>query len=123
MRTVKEVMAADALFEMANVTPAETGLPFGIYLSHRGRDQGRAQHGPRVKAYPEGFDVARSEIVITVEEEPRVMRVPRKPRIAARDLAQLVAFVRQNREVLLRYWEDNDMGTRELLDALRPVGG
>lgn len=54
---VKDLMGGeDALFEMANYRPEETGLPWAIYLSHCGRDAERIQHGPRVKVYTEKYD-------------------------------------------------------------------
>jgi hypothetical protein len=41
--------------------------------------------------------------------------------VAAADLARLVAYVRKNRELLLRYWSDADMDTGEFLAQLRRV--
>jgi hypothetical protein len=114
-------MGGDALFEMANYTPDETGLPYGVFVSHRGRDADRIRHGPRVKVYPEGFDVKASEIVVMVEEAPQVMQCPSKPHIPARNLRRIARWVRLNREVLRAYWDDNDMSTRQLDASLRRV--
>jgi hypothetical protein len=110
-------MVEDDLFEMSNITPKTTGLPYVVWVSKGAR----MRHGPRVKAYASKGKERRDEIVVTIAEEPQVMRQPRRPRIPAENVHQLVAFVRQNREVLLRYWQDDEMGIEELLVGLRPV--
>lgn len=104
-----------ALYEMANVAPKRTGLPYGIWISHRGS----VRHGPRIKAYAAGYQVRASEIVVTIEEVPRVIRCPQRPHVPAAHLRQLEAFVRLNRAPLIQYWEDNDMDTQDMIDQLR----
>ena len=44
-------------------------------------------------------------IAISIEESPRVLRLPKK------------------RELLLRYWEDHDMGTGKMIEELVTVDG
>lgn len=105
------------LYEMANVAPKRTGLPYGIWISHRGS----VRHGPRIKAYAEGYQVRASEIVVSIEEVPRVIRVPVRHRVPAAHLHQLEAFVRLNRAVLLQYWEDDDMDTQDMIEQLKRV--
>jgi len=46
-----------------------------------------------------------SMIAISIEESPRVLRLPKK------------------RELLLRYWEDHDMGTGKMIEELVTVDG
>jgi hypothetical protein len=58
-------------------------------------------------------------IVVTIEAEPRVIQRPRSSRVLAAHLRQLEDFVRLNQGVLLQYWNDDDMDTRDMLDRLR----
>lgn len=118
IETLRVLVGGQDPFMMANLTLPVAGLPYGIWIGHRGR----ARHGPRIWAYPEGIKGGRREIVIAIGEEPAVLWQPRKPRIPAAHLAQLVEWVGLNRAILLRYWHDNDMDTSELLDGLRAIG-
>jgi hypothetical protein len=54
------------------------------------------------------------------DERPKVVSGVRA-RFSESELARVVAFVRQNRAVLRRYWDDEEYYTRELLDDLLPV--
>jgi hypothetical protein len=106
------------LYEMAtNLRPERTGLPFPIWVS-----QGiGVRHGPRVKAFPNGLKDQKTVIIVTVEDDPKVVRVPRKGHVAAADLEALRAWVRLNLSVLQRYWEDPEMWTDDMMAALRRV--
>jgi hypothetical protein len=57
-----EEIAGQALFEMANLRPERTGLPFVVFISQRGgaRHDVRVKLAPRCKGAPVGHDYSRS---------------------------------------------------------------
>ena len=101
-------------FQMCNVSASETGLPYMIWIGHRGR----VRHGPRIAAYLDGYAVKKSMIAISIEENPCVISLPKGREIPPKNIQKLIEYARKNRELLLRYWHDGDMGTCELLDQL-----
>ena len=119
IREVVDRMTGDYLYEMANVLPEESGLPYPIYI----RNKRGIRHGASIKAYPAGYNNLAAEIVVTIEEEPRVLKVPKRPRVPLAHLEQLKAYVRLNREVLLAYWHADNASTAAMLRSLRRVGG
>src|SRR6478752_6043429 len=99
MKTIGEpVMTADAegLFEMSNLSPKRTGLPFVVWISpksvapHDGSV--KVSKGPRVRA---------SEL-ISVAIRPDV-RVVAGGELSHSELLLLERWVELNREVLLRF--------------------
>ena len=104
-------------FEMCNVGPSESGLPYMIWIGHRGR----VRHGPHIAAYLDGYGVKRSMIAISIEENPRVISLPKGREIPLENIRKLIEYARRNRELLLRYWHNGDMGTCELLGQLVPL--
>ena len=104
----------DDPFAFANAGPARTGLPYRVWM----RQRGACGYDPHVLFYPWGYRERRHVIVVSVEEQPRVLRRPRQREVPAEALGRLVAWVRDHHEILLRYWHDDDMSTSELLDGL-----
>jgi len=85
-----------ALFEMANLRPERTGLPFVVFISQKGG----ARHDVRVKI-ARGAKVRPSEMVtVAVRPTPRVVRGALDPD----DLALLAGWIDLNRAVLIDYW-------------------
>jgi hypothetical protein len=119
MREVLDRVTGDYLFEVANVLPAESGLPYPIYI----RNKRGIRHGASIKAYPAGYNNLAAEIVVTIEEDPRVLKVPRRPRVPVAHLEQLKAYVRLNHEVLLAYWHADNASTAAMLRSLRRLEG
>ena len=103
-------------YMMANIGPEDTGLPYMIWIGHRGR----VRHGPRIAAYLDGYRVKSGMIAISLDEHPRVLRLPTKRAVPREHIDRMIEFARKNRELLLRYWDDDDMGTREMFEALVP---
>ena len=107
-------------FAMANLPARDTGVDGAVIWVAEGEFGGAdSQHGPRVRVVPgtkitsEGLGDA---VSITLTEPPRVLgTLPGRVRKLA------LEFVRKNREVLRRYW-NNDLSTREMLDALVRAG-
>jgi len=103
---------SDALFEMANLFPKHTGLPFVVWMSYRGG----AQHDVRVKV-SKGPKAVPSEMV-SVAMRPEVHVVQGK--LAADDLQLLSQWIELNRDVLLRYWE-GEIDTKDAIDGIRRI--
>lgn len=97
-------------FEMANLFPKHTGLPFVVWMPYRGG----AQHDVRVKvsygpkAIPEGM------VSVAIRPHVRVIEGD----MSASDLAVLTEWIELNRAVLVKYWE-GDIDTKDAVDALR----
>ncbi len=101
-------------YMMANVGPETTGLPYMIWIGHRDR----VRHGPRIAAYLDGYRVKKSMIAISLEESPQVIHLPRERDVPKEHIERMIEFARRNRKLLLRYWEDTEMSTLEMIEAL-----
>jgi hypothetical protein len=105
---------ADALFEMANLYPRETGLPMTVWVSPRGN----ARHDVRIKvnmAHGNQMNIANTAIV-GVRPTPRVIA----GRLAPADAQAVFQWVALNTDALVAYWE-GVIGTIELAAALRSI--
>jgi hypothetical protein len=103
----------EAPFEMANLFPKHTGLPFVVWISVRGG----ARHDVRVKVSANSKATPGEMATIGIRPEVRII----EGELDAYALAQLTAWVELNRATLLSYWE-GDIDTQDALDALRRVG-
>lgn len=115
LTTADDLMPDEAPFEMANLRPERTGLPFVVFISQ----QGGAKHDVRVKV-ARGPRV-RPEEMVSVALRP-VPRVISPGVLDASDLAILAAWVERNRDVLVRYWTGEIAYTEDAIAALRPIG-
>ena len=104
---------SDLLFEMANLNPKRTGLPFVVWISPRGN----ARHDVRVKVSP-GPRAVPSEMV-SVALRPTVHVV--EGELKAGDLALLEKWANLNRDVLIRYWEGAIEFTEDAIEALQSI--
>jgi hypothetical protein len=103
-----------ALFEMANLRPERTGLPFVVFISQKGG----ARHDVRVKV-ARGAKVRPSEM-ITVSVRPSVRVVTGA--LDPRDLALLMRWIELNKDVLIASWDGIIEYTEDAIDAIRPIG-
>jgi hypothetical protein len=102
-----------ALFDMANLRPERTGLPFVVFISQRGG----ARHDVRVKI-AQTAKIRPSEMVtVALRPELRVVR----GRLDAPDLALLRRWIELNREVLIGYWDGDIEYTEDAIAALLPI--
>ena len=99
-------------FDMANLFPKHTGLPFVVWISVRGG----AQHDVRVKVSP-GPKAKPSEMS-SVAIRPAVEVI--EGDIDSSDLELLKRWVELNRETILKYWE-SEIDAQDAVNALRPV--
>ena len=105
---------ADELYEMANLYPAETGLPMTVWVSPRGR----ARHDVRVKvnrSHGNRMTITNTAIV-AVRPLPRLVRA----RLAPADEQAVFQWVRLNEDALVAYW-NGQIGTIELARRLQPL--
>ena len=109
----KEEREGQALFDMANLRPERTGLPFVVFISQKGG----ARHDVRVKI-AHGAKVRPSAMVmVAVRPNVRVIRGTLDPG----DLARLAEWIDLNRDVLVDYWNGNIEYTEDALSALKPI--
>ncbi len=117
-KPAKANLAADeaegqALFEMANLRPERTGLPFVVFISQKGG----ARHDVRVKI-ARGAKVRPSEMVsVAIRPKPRVVRGALDPD----DLARLAEWIDLNKDVLIDYWNGDIEYTEDAISELRPL--
>jgi hypothetical protein len=102
-----------ALFDMANLRPERTGLPFVVFISQKGG----ARHDVRVK-------IARSTKVrpaemVTVGLRPNIRVI--RGLLDPDDLALLAEWIELNKDVLTRYWDGIIEYTEDAIGALRPL--
>lgn len=100
------------MYEMANLFPEHTGLPFVIWISCRGG----AQDDVRVNVSRSAAAV--SAEMISVAIRPRIHVV--EGEMDSNDLALLAKWIEMNRDTLLKYW-DGEIGTKDALDALQRI--
>ena len=115
MRARLAETAEDELFDMANLSPARTGLPMVIWISERGR----ARHDARVKVSLVHGRKAHPDQTVSVSVRPTV-EVVAGPMLDPCDLALVRSWIELNREALLAYW-DGDVLTDEVIDRLARV--
>ncbi|MDY6924685.1 MAG: hypothetical protein SWI22_12090 [Pseudomonadota bacterium] len=104
----------NALFEMANLYPRDTGLPMTVWVSPKGS----ARHDVRVKVCRPHGDrmVIEDTAVVGVRPEPRVIEGP----LATADFKRVAAWIQLNEAALVGYW-DGDLSTGEFVRLLKTV--
>jgi hypothetical protein len=112
-RPEAEEIAGQASFDMANLRPERTGLPFVVFVSQRGG----ARHDVRIKL-ARAARVRSSEVLtVAVRPEPRVIR----GNIGASEFDLVRRWIESNRDVLVDYWNGDIEYTEDALAALKPV--
>jgi hypothetical protein len=101
-------------FEMANLRPERTGLPFIVFISQKGG----ARHDVRIKVARAAR--VRSSEMITVAIRPSVRVV--RGRLDAHDLNLLTQWIDLNRDALVDYWNGIIEYTEDAMNAIRPIG-
>jgi hypothetical protein len=102
-----------ALFEMANLRPERTGLPFVVFISQKGG----VRHDVRVKV-AHSAKVRPAEMA-TVALRPRVRVV--RGAVDPGDLAKLADWIELNRDVLIAYWDGEIEYTEDAIAALKSL--
>jgi hypothetical protein len=102
-----------ATFEMANLRPQKTGLPFVVFVSQRDDAQHdvrvKVSHGPKVFAHQMStygvrpFSFVAGQRLLTKEER------------------LLEDWIKKNEQTLIDYWNGDIEYTEEMLDKIVPV--
>jgi hypothetical protein len=106
--------ADDGLFEVANLYPAETGLPMTIWVSPRGN----ARHDARIKANMTHGNrmTIENTAVVAIRPSPRIIT----GRLSPEDEEAVTRWIVLNAAALIAYW-DGDIGTIQLAQTLVPL--
>jgi hypothetical protein len=105
----------DEFFEMANLSPALTGLPMVVWISERGR----SRHDVRVKvSLVHGRRLVPTRMC-SVSVRPAVDIVAGGP-LPASDLELVGRWIALNREIIVDYWNGRLL-TDEAIARLRPI--
>ena len=99
----------EAPFEMANLFPKHTGLPFVVWISVRGG----ARHDVRVKVSPSGKALPGEMATVALRPEVRVI----EGEVSPAELDQLRSWIARNLDVLIAYWEA-EIDTQDALERL-----
>jgi hypothetical protein len=109
-----EEIAGQALFEMANLRPERTGLPFVVFISQRGG----VRHDVRVKL-ARGAKVHPSDMItVAARPTPRIIR----GRLNPQEFDLVRQWIELNIDLLVDYWNGDIEYTEDALDAIKPVG-
>jgi hypothetical protein len=105
-----EQSSGQATFEMANLRPEQTGLPFVVFISQK--------------------DGARHDIRVKVSRGPKVLphqmgTYARRPfrfeggyQLSSAEEKQLEAWISQNQKVLEEYWDGDILYTSDAIERL-----
>ena len=99
-------VSTDSFFDMANLYPKHTGLPFVVWISV----QGNARHDVRVKVSLSPKAQPGEMISVALRPEVRVVDGD----LSAEQFQLLTQWIELNREVLLQYWT----GDIDIVDAV-----
>jgi hypothetical protein len=102
----------EAPFEMSNLFPKHTGLPFVVWISVRGG----ARHDVRVKVSSNAKAMPGNMATVGIRPDVQILEGEVDP--ASFDL--LKAWIELNRATLISYW-DGDIDTQDALEALAKV--
>ena len=102
-----------ATFEMANLRPNTTGLPFVVFISQRGN----AQHDVRVKVSPGPRVQSGNMSVYAV----RPFRHESGPQLSATNEAALERWIDVNQKVLVEFWNADIEYTEDAIEQLVKV--
>jgi hypothetical protein len=105
---------SDGLFEMANISPNRTGLPFVVWIS----PMAGAPHDVRVRISKESK--VHSTVLMSVAIRPDV-HVVSGGKMTAHDLALLKRWVGLNHDVIVRYWDGDIEYTEDAIAALKAI--
>ena len=114
-----ELSHEDDVVEMANLTGEQTGITGTIFIS-----TAMGQHGPRVKYFPKPGRTQPSFSVL-IADPPVVVANSLTARTLRQMSPQVIAWVAQNRDALLDFWNSGDTWTQpevnDFIQRLQPV--
>jgi hypothetical protein len=108
-----EEIAGQASFDISNLRPERTGLPFVAFVSQKGG----ARHDVRIKLARAPRVRASEMITVAVRPVPRVIRGS----ISGREFDLVRKWVELNSDVLVRYWNGAIEYTEDMMELLKPL--
>jgi hypothetical protein len=109
--------SGQAGFDMANLRPERTGLPFVVFISQKGG----AQHDVRVKLARAAKVRPEEMITVSLRPAPRVIPGRGKIKITAFEFDLVKRWIELNEDVLVNYWNGTIEYTEDALNAIRPI--
>lgn len=103
----------DDIFEMANLSEHQTGIPGVVFIS-----TAMGSHGPRVKYYAR-TGPGQSSFSVAVASEPRVLANSMDERDLARMAPTVLKWVELNHEALSRFWWEGKFWLDEEITAFK----
>jgi hypothetical protein len=103
----------EAPFEMSNLSPKRTGLPFVVWISIKAG----AKHDVRIKISRDAKAHQSGWATVAIRPDVRVIAGT----VSGRDLALIRQWVALNYDVLIRYWDGDIEYTEDALALLRPI--
>lgn len=121
MKSLHKTIPADScnLFEMANATAEDTGLPMNIWLAPKTPIQ---HNTPRLKFQNNYSKNIQSNdlIPISISEEPEILKFDKQVRIRAEDIAILKSWIKKNLKILLAHW-NNEISSAKMFKIIEKV--
>jgi hypothetical protein len=97
-----DALAGDDVVEMTNLQEQDTGIPGVIFVS-----TAMGSHGPRVKYFIKAGR-GQPSFSVSISEDPQVLASSLPIREMSRAAPAVLAWVKLNREALLRFWNEGD---------------
>ena len=107
-------LESEDLFDLANLSPKRTGLPFVVWISQKGG----APHDVRVKIST-GPRIRGSDL-ISIALRPDV-HVIGNGQINSESFSALKKWIDMNLDVILKYWTGEIEYTEDAIAALKPI--
>jgi len=112
MILVNKLETAD-LYEMANISPEDTGLPVTVFCSPKGR----AKHECRVKVSNIKGGINEHDVFSIVLKD---LSVVGHCRLSSDDLESVKWWIERNRYVILDYWKER-INTKKFVNGIKPI--
>ena len=113
--SASEDSAGQATFDMANLRPERTGLPFVVFISQKGG----ARHDVRIKLARTAKVRPSEMLTVAVRPNPRLIR----GRIVRGEFDLVNRWIELNHDVLIDYWDDIIEYTEDAISAIKPITG
>lgn len=102
-------------FWMANILPTYSGLPMNIWIYPK-----KNKEFPRIKVQKSYSPKVSSALFdVTIENEPKL--VGNKGRIKKQDIERVKKFIKLNFDVLMDYWNHNELNLINIFERIKRV--
>ena len=102
------------MYEMANLRPSDTGLPFFVWIDEMGGYRKAGHHIPRLKIAKGSPDTFVA--VVSIASDPKLL----EGELEGKETKKLKQWINQNLEILIAHW-NGDISTVELGRKIVPM--